>query len=210
MFNKRSKFIWPGGKEMDLRKESLHFRNQLKKLKQEELSNAYWALVEFLNYEHRLETSQTIFENILYGVMESITLMNIHRSIWIGKRNFDFFIPSICGNKRINGKNKFFNGMVIEVDGGIHNEEFKMKQDESKYEQVHRLDIATFVILNNSISDPQVNSFLKSLPYSNKSDSRTKKRLWRNIYLVTLLSHKHLILEENITPSRRIIEVLEG
>lgn len=197
---------------MDLRKVSRFERKKMKRISQEELEKAYIELCSFLNEKYKLEMCQTSFEHLVFQAIQNITRMRVFRSIWIGKRNFDIFIPSVRG--KISGEfsdsTSNLNGLVIEVDGEIHETYSKMKRDESKFDLLRELKIGVVVIQNNDLKHPAVLDLLDSIPMLAKQDTRARERLFRNIYLKTIVSNKKIILENDIAMCKRLIQRLEA
>lgn len=187
---------------MDLRKYSFAYKNNLKVLGQDYLERCYLELVNVLNEKYRPELHKTYFEDILYKLIKGTSRLEIHRSFWIGKRNIDIFIPAVkasVGSSNFNSSK--FSGLAIEVDGGIHNENFKMKKDQSKLEFLHSLSICSIVVENQDVNHPLVKDLLQHLTEYRNKDFRSKQRLLRNIYLKTLISHKDLIQENKLNAS---------
>ena len=81
------------------------------------------------------------------------------------------------------------NGLVIEIDGPVHNYEGKMKRDNSKFNGAHFLNIATLCIENEDLKCFQIKSFLEGLSSVPLLDSREKSRLLKKVYLITILKN---------------------
>lgn len=192
---------------MDLRKYPIVFKHNLKEFGQSHLEHCYAELVQVLNKKYKPELQRTYFEDVLYKLIKGTTRLEIHRSFWIGRRNIDIFIPAVKANKLTEKVQNFkFNGIAIEVDGGIHNEYFKMKKDQSKLEFLHSLSICSIIIENQDINHPLVKELLFHLSEYRNKDFRSKQRLLRNIYLKTLMAHKELIQEYKLNASISLLK----
>ena len=192
---------------MVLRKESIVLNQRTNKVSFSELQEAYWELSFGLDDFYKLEQQQTLSEHILYNKIVSQTKLKVLRSFWIGKRNYDFFIPALKStvnySYKYNGEST--GGVVIEVDGKVHQEYLKMKRDQSKYEQLSRLGICCSVINNDEIGKSTVKNLIERLPAMPRLDSRGKKRLLRKIYIVTLLAHKEFVNDEDLQFAKAIL-----
>lgn len=155
----------------------------------EDIERTYIALVQRLNKGLPKETTKTLKEDLVHGLILKATKMKVLRSIWIKKRNIDLFIPGIYGSSKIIGTSSF-KGLAIEVDGEVHNLQAKMNRDNSKYVQLHQLGIALYTIENQDLHQPSFKAFLNHLPGLPQLDTRGRKRVMRNIYLSTLAAHQ--------------------
>lgn len=155
----------------------------------EQIERTYNALVQYLNKDLPKETTKTLKEDQVYGLIRKRTHMKVLRSIWIKKRNIDLFIPGLYGASKVIGQTSF-KGLAIEVDGDVHNLQSKMNKDNSKYGQLHDLGIALYTIENHDLYQPSFRTFLAHLPTLPQLDTRGRKRVMRNIYLATLAAHQ--------------------
>lgn len=192
---------------MDLRNESLAFRKQLRKLGINQLKDSYDELCLYLDAEYNLEINRTSYEKSFYKELQHFTKLQIFRSFWIGKRNYDFFIPAV--RSPTIGERRSFKGLVIEIDGDIHNNYFKMKKDQSKFVATYDLGIGCVIVENGDFKIPVVKAMLERLRTLKRSDSRAKSRVMRNIYLYTLVAHKKLILKNKLKQSLKTLKRLE-
>lgn len=192
---------------MDLRTMDKTFRKRFRQLEERQLSLAYDQLSIALNEIYDVEAKQTLFEEIFKKMWISTTNVAIYQSIWIGKRNIDFFIPGITSCKDLGFRSKM-KGLVIEIDGKIHESYQKMKKDESKFDSLQGLGIGSIVFENRSFDNPVVLKVLDNIPKFYNDDYRLRKRLWRNIAYVTLRAHKQLIIKENITIAKSVLKIL--
>jgi hypothetical protein len=196
---------------MDLRLKSGGFKYRLGKLGQNTLKHAYNVLSKELDEEYKLETQRTMFENSFSKLLRGVACkIEYHRSFWIGKRNIDFFFPTLAGTPIKSEQEKRYRGLAIEIDGKIHDQYEKMQRDQSKYKLLHNLGIATIVVENHHFDCPAVISILNNLSRLPRIDTRAKRRLLRNIYLITLDSHRDFIERANIKRCKDVLEYLEG
>lgn len=164
-----------------------------------ELERCYTSLVERLNIDSTVEQSKTKSEDLVFDQLKKGTGIKFYRSLWIGKRNIDIFCPCLSGVAKDRSET-VFRGLAIEVDGEIHNHQFKMNRDNSKYELLHKLEIALFTIDNNDLKEQSFRSFLNEVKNFKRLDSRGRKRVWRNIYLFTIASHlEHFVVKNHLS-----------
>lgn len=156
---------------------------QFRYAKDPELKQIYWRIVRSLNVQYKDTTQRTVSEYITFCQLRGRTRLQILRSLWIGNVNVDFFVPAIKFDGGI--------GLVIEVDGTIHDREMKGRKDSSKLEYLHQLGIAVQVIENCDARNPNavLEKAFRDLRYHHRGCSRARKLLWRRIYLETLFCH---------------------
>lgn len=135
---------------------------------------------------HPPEKNQTEKENDFYRLIKSKTKMEVYRSFLIGKRFADFFIPCLKGEVQIRHGQRQMQGVVIEIDGKVHDKEYKMRKDNSKYELIHKLDIALSSIDNEDVEKPSTRNLIRSLTELPRLDTRGRRRLIQKVYLTTL------------------------
>lgn len=143
-----------------------------------------------LNKRDSAETTRTLKEDQVSYLIKQECRIKVLRSFWIMKRNVDFFVPSLCGQSSLISKQSF-KGLVIEVDGDIHNHQFKMNRDNSKYLQLHKLNIAVHTVENEDLKRESFRAFLRHMKSLPQLDSRGRKRVLRNVYLATLAAHQN-------------------
>ena len=138
------------------------------------LQDVYKGVVEKLNQKYKPETSQTSYEKIFKRTFKQYTRADIVPSVWIGSYCLDLFIARAR--------------MAIEINGGIHNTEFKMRKDEHKESYLKHLNIAVANIDNKRTSKqaPDLAILIKNKKHIG---SCNVKRLWREIYIRTITSH---------------------
>ena len=146
------------------------------------LQERYFELSTKLDEKYPEASFKTIYENVFSRKLVNITKLEYRRSFWIGRYNADFFFPSLR--------------LVIEIDGKIHDQEFKINQDHSKIIFFQKLGIIVSSIENLDFNDMTVKCILHGLDTLPRLDTRGRQRILRNIYLTTLafqLTDKELI-----------------
>lgn len=139
------------------------------------------------------ESQRTKTEEKVFQELRSYYKGQIFRSFWIGNRNVDFFLPSLRGDSALQSikgfqGSRYFKGLVIEVDGSIHDRKFKMSKDNSKYQLLHKLDIGLLTIENRDMNSEVTLSMLRFIKNLKTVDSRQKRRVFRNVYIKTIAS----------------------
>ena len=170
-------------------------------LPDEELREHYLALSDLLSSTHSGENNVTRFESELKCRIREKTRLKFEKSIWIGRRNIDLFSFAIKG---FSLEGKVSKGLAIEVDGGIHNIEFKMKKDQSKYKGLYSLGIAVSVIENHDLNHPCVVALIEGLKSCKRLDTRARDRLRRNIYIYTLVQNINVIENHMALPEKTL------
>lgn len=158
-------------KKMDLRKLRKSNRD-LERLSYLDLKAKYYEEVEQLKSRFPEVIFRTNAEIKFSALLSKNTKLFIFHSFWIGSYCVDLFFPSL--------------GLAIEIDGEVHNREFKNKIDHSKIDRLAYLGIVLFSIENNDFNQETVKSFLIQISKLKKKDSRARQRMMRNIYLVTI------------------------
>jgi very-short-patch-repair endonuclease len=158
----------------------------------EQLRAVYLIAVQEMRKRIPQEPQVTYWENKLFAALRKESRMKIYRSVWIGKRNIDLFIPSICSKG--DGSHK---GLAIEVDGNFHDKTSKMRLDHHKYDTLQSLGIATASIDNYDLRRTSVRNIIENLHTGPRLDSRGQKRLWKKIYLKTIVDNRKIISLED-------------
>lgn len=148
-----------------------------------ELRFMYWKISKRLGKQYNCLTERTSAERMFSYDIFKATKLNVLRSLWIGNVNVDMFFIAI--------KHKNAKGLIVEIDGSIHDREFKMCKDTSKLEYLHSLGFMVQVFENTDVYEKQVllEKFCNRLPYFERCCSRARKILWRKIYLETIFYH---------------------
>lgn len=130
-----------------------------------------------LNFIQTIES--TTSEELAYKVLHAITKMKILRRVWIGSHCVDLFIPAL--------------GYVIEIDGNVHSNEIKMKKDTLRDYNLQLLGLPVMSIKNPDVSGvtPKFIFDLQRQKEKYKKSSYQKRLMWREIYLLTIVSEKH-------------------
>lgn len=175
-----------------------------------DLERTYITLCHALNSKYGVETSQTHAEDVIYNNIKKVCRLEVIRSMWIGNLNIDMFIPSIKSEADgdSNLTKRVFRGLALEIDGDIHNTQFKMKKDQHKYKALDSMSICLFVIENTDINHIVVKNMINNLNTLKRLDTRARKRLLRNIYIHTILSHKDLIKTSTFPRGKYILNLL--
>ena len=180
---------------MDLRKTKMN--KQLRTtLTFNELTKLYHTAVIILESEKNKsnELKRTRSETMFVTLLRQQTKLQIFQNFWIGKRNVDIFIPNI----KIHHSKAHFRGIVFEIDGGVHDEEFKMKKDSYLFEHLAKLGIFTKSITNADINSNTVNSEILKILRMPRLQSRERKRLMRDIYFSTICRNFHLLKKNDL------------
>lgn len=140
----------------------------------ETLKKAYYDLVEKLNCKHASESQRTIYEINFAKQIKKYTRRKFYQSVWIQNHCVDFFFPQLK--------------LVVELNGGIHNVEYKMRKDDRRDCNLEKLGIKVHN-LDNEYSNTVVFEIIRLIKDSKTIGSTNLKRLWRNIYIATLACH---------------------
>ena len=150
---------------------------------QDELQYKYLNITKYLNSKYRIETLRTTEETKFYKWISKGFKKYIYTSVWIGNHNVDIFIPKLK--------------LAIEIDGGIHNNEIKMRKDELKDKYLKdQFGIVTMHIDNKDIG-PRSSDIIKLLSNKNSFVIKNTASLWRKIYIETLATHLDTIARQN-------------
>ena len=81
-------------------------------------------------------------------------------------------------------------GLVIELDGVIHNLQFKMTKDQHRYDFLQsNLSIGITAIPNEEIKHNLVTKLATRVNSLNRLDHRARIRQRKHVYATTLISH---------------------
>ena len=151
------------------------------KVKTPILKAKYKDLTSSLSKEPTIKTG---FENQFFNLCKKHNNLPAPlRSLWIGNFNVDFLFPSIKGEGSGSDNTQ---GLAIEIDGGIHNRQFKMNKDSHKIEALSLLHIGVTHVGNDFKDDLKTINLFKGLAKANRLDSRGKERVMRRIYIYTI------------------------
>lgn len=151
----------------------------------DDLKRVYMLITDRLNQEHNRkagERHQTLSERSVIAKIERSCKLTVHSQVWIGTRCVDIFIPSVAGKFPKRAK-----GLIIEIDGSVHDRAAKMKKDQSKENLLRSLGIMCTCLLNENLADKSTQKLLEEIGSMPRLTSREKKRLWKKIYFATIL-----------------------
>lgn len=157
-------------------RKKLH--QSLKNVPNAELRSVYQQVVRSLMQRQIIpnqgEFIRTGSERLFERLWREETGMKLYPSLVIGRSPVDFFTPSIK------------KGIVFEVDGGIHNSELKGIKDNRHEEQLKGLGIAVSRVSNDQSKAPRTRKTLHGLRLLRLTDTRTRRRIFRRIYIETI------------------------
>lgn len=142
--------------------------------KRKELELMYKDKTKFLNQVYKIETTRTLSEDYMTNLLTSCKKYQIYNSFWIGKYCVDIFIPRFK--------------LVIELDGEVHDKEFKMRKDNHKSNVLKKLGLKEIHIENKDINQYFLN-IIKMLNKKNAINNHNYNKVMRDIHLFTILSH---------------------
>jgi len=133
----------------------------------------------------QVERQKTMAEREVHKRILNETHKQLHTSVLIGAHFADLFIPNV----RSDDTGKVMRGLVIEVDGDVHNYESKMRKDEVKGLCFKMIGIGVTSIPNHELDEPTISQLLRQIRNLRPLDSRDRSRLWSRIYGLTLAIH---------------------
>lgn len=148
--------------------------------------NAEYNSICTVKLIYERETMRTVRELKLLHSFQAATHKHFYHSTWIGSACFDLFVPNVRSN--VNG-GRVMRGLLIEVDGDVHNLESKMRKDELKIEVAQMIGIGVTSVPNFEFSESTVKNIIEKVNMLQPLESRERRRLWRRIYLLTLAIH---------------------
>jgi hypothetical protein len=144
----------------------------------------YRAVTSLLNCTKRGATQKTAAHANYSRSLRCRTGREIKESFWIGTYNFDIFIPSIWASPLSKPRMK---GLVIEIDGPVHNYENKMNKDEERIDFLKRLEIGMLSVSNIDSTEGSAERLIQGTAHYFETDSRSRQRQMRAIYIATIL-----------------------
>lgn len=138
------------------------------------LKDKYLLISQHLDQRFGIERTSTRSENYFYKYFNKTTNLKVLQSVWIGPHCIDVFVPSA----------KF----GVEVDGTVHTEEYKMRKDGHRDRNLCRLGFLITCVDNDEINRTMF-SLQKYLIERTVINDYQISRMWRDIYLFTLLVH---------------------
>jgi len=151
------------------------------------IAEQYKSLCQGLNT--RFEVIKTKAELEFREKLRAETRMKILESFWIGPFCVDFFFPQIVSQRFFGSREVRTQGLIVEVDGGIHSSEPKMKKDQYRLFEFSQERIALCSILNEEMNEKTVRTIFEDLRINICPDSRRRKLLMTRIHVWTLMSH---------------------
>ncbi len=149
------------------------------------LKHAFEALQCELNKKFPDAILRTRAENEFYNAIRRATRLKFYRSFWMINRNVDLFCPAIASGWD-DTRPYDMRGLVIEIDGSIHNCECKMRKDCSKYAALQQAGIGCCVIENGDLHVPAVQNLINNLKNTERLDTRARRRQMKLIQILTL------------------------
>lgn len=151
-----------------------------------ELQDLYMRLCCGLNEAYTEVLRVPYFQGKVFQELRRITRLTIEKNVWIGPHNADIFIPGVAG--AFDEKNNGFHGLVIEVDGKIHDFLPKMRKDFYKIDCLFESRIAVVSIENRDVWKRTVSDLIHGIAELRRLGSAAKRRVKRDLYLQTLLA----------------------
>jgi very-short-patch-repair endonuclease len=152
------------------------------------LKDAYGLVVCRLNARYMEISERTRAEHRFADKIRKATRLKVNKSVWIENHNIDLLCVSL-GAERTSNTAHCGQGVAIEIDGTIHDREFKMKKDERKGKTLAALGIMLVSVLNNDFSYAPVRAILDNFKTLPRLDSRARSRVWTRIHLITVARH---------------------
>lgn len=148
----------------------------VKALSHKQLENFYFDVCKKLNCGPRARESHPTFpEQQCAKYLKDFTRVKFYQSIWIGNHCVDFYLQRL--------------GLVIEIDGGIHSSETKMKKDnyaEKEFKRSYKMCVARF---NNEDISRLESTVFHLLRQSKKINTKAIRRRNRDIFINTMACH---------------------
>lgn len=140
-----------------------------------QLQEIYWMSVNDKRFDS--DTSNisypTIYENMFTDLLKDSSKLIFFKSFWIENFCLDIFIPKLM--------------LAIEIDGGIHNDEIKMKKDNYMEKALQKYKISVGRI-NNSDNLMYLNTIRSLINSTRRVSSAMKKRMMVKIFINTIAS----------------------
>lgn len=148
---------------------SKHLQNNVS---DEQLKSAYNELSNILTKTNRTkEAHVTSAECVFKHSFQRHSKVKLYSTFWISNLTTDIFIPKYR--------------LAIEIDGGIHNSQPKMRKDDYKDQFLGQLNIIVAHVDNRNVKRFAFEC-AAGLRRTTPLDSRACKRLMRKVYIITL------------------------
>jgi very-short-patch-repair endonuclease len=151
------------------------------KMSYEHLKEKYEEIVQKLNVQYPKSIERTSAERRFLKSAKLNTNLKVRTSVWIGVFNYDMLLVQI-GEKGSSA----MKGLVIEIDGSVHDKSVKMSKDQLRYQLIHLLGIGLHSVANSDINSTTENYFYTNLRFIRRIDHRARLRLLWNIHLLTI------------------------
>jgi excisionase family DNA binding protein len=150
------------------------------KMSLDQLEVLHFHASKTLSHLHKLETITTRFERNLEIYLKSLSRYQFYTGFWIGRHCVDLFFPRY--------------GLIVEVDGGIHNEEIKMRKDEHRDEYFRGMGLSVTHAENAKIWN-FTQTFLTGIRdgRTKQLDTRSTRKNMRDIYIKTIVRNKDFL-----------------
>ncbi len=155
---------------------------RLVQLSEEEIDWKYRTIISLLNFDFKVQESRTRPEFHFEGVIKSISKFEVYKSYWLGGSCVDFYFPNYS--------------VVVEIDGGIHDQIGKMLKDVHKDEWLKARKIQVWRYPNENTLKSGYNTVqaLKS-GQVRRLDVRAKNRCLKLNKIQTILKLRHQIMK---------------
>lgn len=165
------------------------------------LHEAYMRTCRELQRSRQLENVPSPAEDEFEKQFRKRWRLRLYRQVWIGNLCADFFVPSL-GCRSPNFLRGFQSkGIVFEIDGDIHQRQWKLRKDEYKDMALYDLGFSIWRVEDSQVYRRQnLPERLTVLREFGKTCHREQSRIWRTIYLQTLLYHGTQSEIENVFP----------
>lgn len=137
-----------------------------------QLKEIYWILTKDKTLDDSKNSYPTFYENKFTDLLKKSSRLNFFKSFRIENFCVDIFIPKLM--------------LVLEIDGGIHNDEIKMKKDnylENSLQEKYKISVGRLKNSDDLIYRNTVHSLINS---TKRISSAMKKRMMVKIYINTI------------------------
>ena len=179
--------ICEGVKRLDVKRGELIDKGfSYRKPSTGELEELYGHICTLLNSKYKLDRIRTKEEDWVHQTLMDATKLTVLRSFWV-ERNVDFFIPGIRGQTgKVRGASQ---GLVIEVNGSIHDQCFKMRKDDHVRDFLFTIGVPISTIENDDVYSSHTQKYLIRISNCKRLDTRGRQRLLRKIWSETIALH---------------------
>ena len=138
----------------------------------------YNEVTKELNMKYDFETRVTYHEQVVLKLLQKITRAKFIPQFWVGNHCYDLFMPRYS--------------IGIEVNGGIHYREFKMRKDNLRDENSAFINIPIYEIPHDDIVPHMIRVMTHLKNNERPHQTYERRNIARNAYLFTILRHKGL------------------